>query len=339
MTVTSQSERAAERAAQRAAEREAKGRPYEESKLFMYLWSRRYGTPDYSAGNLVRALDGWVAKLCDYGRARLDYAMLLEIPERLQEHAEHLAEDAQAELDELGSMQTDAFLEVGIPKLTAEVESLERALDESEQALELEESRHQGLRTERAELDAGDDRYTKEAVSVLRVSLEREPVPTLRADAARTPTPADDAIVSDIAAHRDQARQLRDQAQHLSKRQNKVMDDLNDLEEVRRRYRQSNYDSRHSTFRDGFDMGGLLDALRKGGIVVGDVLQEMNRNHRFRVPRPPRGPSGGGFSFPDFGSGRRPGSGGRSSGGGIRWPRHSSPRPRSGGGFKTGGGF
>ena len=37
--------------------REQKGRSYEEDPLFSYLWSRSYGTRDYTAGPLIRFLD------------------------------------------------------------------------------------------------------------------------------------------------------------------------------------------------------------------------------------------------------------------------------------------
>ncbi len=331
-TISAQAARADEKAAQTEADREAKGRPYEENKLFAYLWKRKYGTPAYHAGNLITALDGWVARLSRYDRARLDYAMLLEIPVRLREHADRLATEADAELEKLGALQLEAFTSAGVPRLADEVESLERALADIETSLEAEEKKHRGLLEARADLVGGEDRYTRQAIEVLRMNLEREPVSTLRTDAARTSTSADDTLVADIAAQRDETQDLEKEARRLRERQSKVMAALNDLEEVRRRYRRQNYDARDSTFRDGLDTGGLLDQLLKGGVVIGDVMSEMGRNHRFEVPRR-RGRSGGGFTLPDFGgsSSRR--------GGGISRPRAPRSRPRSSGGFRTGGGF
>lgn len=331
-TISAQARRADEKAAQTEADREAKGRPYEENKLFAYLWKRQYGTPAYRAGNLVTALDGWVARLSRYDRARLDYAMLLEIPVRLREHADRLAAEADAELQALGELQREAFASAGVPRLADEVESLERALADIESSLEAEEKKHRALLEQRADLVGGEDRYTRQALEVLRANLEREPVSTLRADAARTSTPSDDTLVADIAAQRDEAKALQKEARRLRQRQAKVMAAMNDLEEVRRRYRRQNYDARDSTFRDGMDTGGLLDQLLKGGVVIGDVMNEMGRNHRFEVPRR-RGRSGGGFTLPDFG-----GSSSRRSGGTSR-PRAPRSRPRSSGGFRTGGGF
>ena len=54
---------AEDKAAQAEQDRQEKGRPYEENELFMYLWRRKYGTPDYRAGPLARYLDRWVERL------------------------------------------------------------------------------------------------------------------------------------------------------------------------------------------------------------------------------------------------------------------------------------
>jgi hypothetical protein len=85
---------AEEKAAQAEADRAEKRRPYESDPLFMYLWRRRFGTRDYEAGNLVRYFDRKVAHLIGYEAARVNYAMLMELPDRLREHAERLKQEA-----------------------------------------------------------------------------------------------------------------------------------------------------------------------------------------------------------------------------------------------------
>ena len=82
--------RAEAKAVQAEADREEKRRPYEADPLFMYLWRRRYGTRDYRASNLVRYFDRKVAHLIGFETARINYAMLMELPDRLREHAERL---------------------------------------------------------------------------------------------------------------------------------------------------------------------------------------------------------------------------------------------------------
>jgi hypothetical protein len=87
---------AEEKAARAEADRDEKRRPYESDPLFMYLWRRGFGTRDYEASNLVRHFDRKVAHLIGYEAARVNYAMLLELPERLREHAERLKQEAAA---------------------------------------------------------------------------------------------------------------------------------------------------------------------------------------------------------------------------------------------------
>ena len=84
------------KAARAEADRDEKRRPYESDPLFMYLWRRRFGTRDYEASNLVRYFDRKVAHLIGYEAARVNYAMLLELPDRLREHAERLKQEAAA---------------------------------------------------------------------------------------------------------------------------------------------------------------------------------------------------------------------------------------------------
>jgi len=83
---------AEEKLAQAEADRDNKRRPYEADPLFMYLWRRRFGTRDYAARSFVRSLDRKVAHLIGFEAARVNYAMLLELPDRMREHVERLRE-------------------------------------------------------------------------------------------------------------------------------------------------------------------------------------------------------------------------------------------------------
>ncbi|RYG27846.1 MAG: hypothetical protein EON93_19700, partial [Burkholderiales bacterium] len=58
--VAAQSMRKTEQA---EADQAAKGKPYRDDPLFMYLWEAGYGTASYRANNFTRYLDGLVANL------------------------------------------------------------------------------------------------------------------------------------------------------------------------------------------------------------------------------------------------------------------------------------
>ena len=97
---------AEQKAEQAEQDKQEKGRPYEESELFMYLWRRKYGTPDYEAGPLTRYLDRRVESLCDYDEYRVNYWTLLEIPRRLQSHAEAARSHSETALETLAALET-----------------------------------------------------------------------------------------------------------------------------------------------------------------------------------------------------------------------------------------
>src|SRR5690606_35751078 len=68
------------------------------------LWEAGYGTASYRANNLTRYLDGLVARVVGFHKARPNFTMLNEIPLRLREHAERqieIAKAAEAEVDAL----------------------------------------------------------------------------------------------------------------------------------------------------------------------------------------------------------------------------------------------
>ena len=83
-------EAAEAKAAQAERDLQEKRQPYEADPIFMYLWRRGYGTPEYRATGLVRYLDRKVARLIEFDGARRNYAVLTELPVRLREHADRL---------------------------------------------------------------------------------------------------------------------------------------------------------------------------------------------------------------------------------------------------------
>ena len=84
-------------------DRDEKRKPYEADPLFSYLWERKFRTPEYDRGGMSRALDNWVARLCGYDQAYLNYARLIELPDRIAEHMANMRlEEAEAQAAILG---------------------------------------------------------------------------------------------------------------------------------------------------------------------------------------------------------------------------------------------
>lgn len=312
--------------------REEKGEPYESDPLFSYLWSRNYGTPGYSANPLIRYLDKWVARLCDYHAARPNYARLQEIPVRLKEHAVHQRTAADQELEMLTELEQKAAAEDGIPALEQAYEDAEKRLEEIDQEIQQLEQQGMALMQQKAGYAAGDDEHFREAVETLAASLEKENMDTLYRYARLTATAEDDLLVSELPLAEQRLQQIQQglQANRLS--HDEHLSRLADLEQLRRNFKSQRYDDIHSGFGNGATLMLMLNQFLQGLADSGALWDTIRREQQYRPTRSnsPFGNRGFGrrssnLRFPRGGGGLGGGLGGGGLGGG--------------GGFRTGGGF
>ena len=123
---------AEKKAAQADVDRDAKRKLYEGDPLFMYLWRKKFGTAEDRSGPLVRFLDRHVARLIGYDKARANYALLNEIPQRLREHAKHMKAEIANAREELKTMERDALVRAGIGPLADRARGAKTELDQAE---------------------------------------------------------------------------------------------------------------------------------------------------------------------------------------------------------------
>jgi chromosome segregation ATPase len=329
-------ERAESKAAQAEADREEKGRPYREDALFMYLWNRRFLTPDYAGRGLTRALDGWVAKRIRYADARSNYFMLTELPLRLREHAERQKADAAEASRKLQDMETQALQTDGLLQAKKALQAIQKEIEAIEARIEEAENRHEALLSKRSSYSTASDEISQQAIQLQVSEIKNDTLSNLYREAQATSRPEDDVIVSRIRDLAEEEQSLSAEIENLQSELHRQQKSFQEIEELRRRFRRSGYDSGHSYFPPGLDLGALLALLLAGRESGGDIWGRIGRDQEFRLPQQHRhgrgrgggffpGGFGGGGGFPDvFGGGG--GSGGR--GGDI-----------GGGGFRTGGGF
>jgi hypothetical protein len=338
---------AEEKAASSEQEKEQKGESYRGDPLFMYLWKRNYGLPDYKANNLVRWLDGKVARLIGFADARANYARLNEIPQRLREHADGLKATAEKEFQALRDLDNKARKADGIPALEAQLEHQQTKLDAIDQRIEAAEAEHQALLAKKAAFASGDDEHTRKAVEYLAAEFQRDDLMELRREALATPFPDDDLIVSRMLQRDDERRSteatlqgLKDGLEHQRKR-------LAELEAVRTEFKRNRYDRAGSSFSDGALIAMMLGNFLNGMLDRQTLWKVLQEQQRYRPQRsdPTFGSGGFGRGTPwgggigDLGnlgdifghSGR--GGFGRGRGGGF------GRGGGGGGGFHTGGGF
>jgi hypothetical protein len=326
---------AEEKAAASEEELGAKKKPYDSDPLFAYLWTRAFGTSRYDANRIVKLIDGRMADFIGFVTARANYAMLLEIPRRLKEHAARQRAIAMERKAELSRIERRAMLEAGI-------EDRERELASARQALAAAEAEfHKGrdlLRTadeRRAALFAeSEDPAYHEALSTIVAGDSQDDLATLYREARRTATPADEAIVrkleeldEKIARAGEEVASLRRSAQDLARRRMEV-------ERVRDRFRDAGYDHPHTTFGNEGDLSRVLQQVLRGAVQSGLLWELLRRGYGYRRPRG-RPDFGGSFPFPLPGGGSPGPIGGdwREPASGGDWSPKDDDR------FTTGGSF
>jgi hypothetical protein len=305
--------------------------PYEADPLFMYLWRRKFGTAEYSAGHLTRFLDRKVANLVGYIGARANFAMLQEIPARLRAHATQRVTALEGERAKLAAAEMEGMREAGAAPMVDAVEKARAALIEAEQALSTERARLAQI--DQAAADDRDDPDYNRAIELLAEADSRQDLRELYQEAAATRSPSDEAVVrrieqNDIAIARaeQEVQGIRNEARELARRRSEI-------ERERDTFRQRGYDRPYGGFSNDGLIGEVLKGILQGalqGAVLRDVLRDGYRQ------------GGGGFGggsviFPPTTGGSW---GNDAAGGGWvpPWLDGGSGGPWSGGGSSDSGG-
>ena len=321
---------AEKKARQSQSELGAKQRPYDADPLFKYLWSRGFGSPSYDAGNFVRMVDRGMADFIGYSDARPNYAMLLEIPLRLGEHAKAKRAAADNRKAALAAIERQAMSAAGI-------DAKERALAEARHKLATAEAT---LADKRAVLKSIDDERAKLVINngtpaylstleAIAAGDAADDIATLYSEARRTATTADERIVRRIELIDQRMATITREMSELRRSARDLADRRGEVERVRDRFRSAGYDHPQATFGNDSQIGQVLGQVLEGVVrsgILWDLLREGFRTRPSRG-RPDFGAPGFPFPFPMPGGGDN-----GTSGGGWREP---SSR---GGWFPTGGG-
>lgn len=344
------------------ADRAEKGQPYQADPLFAYLWERKFRTAEYRKGGLTRMLDNWVAKLCRYDDAYLNYQRLTELPDRI---AEHLASmkleeaEAQAAIERFESQKLE---ERGAAKLAGDLVKAKEELKRLDAELATAEARHSELRQQQERAASGDAGPQEQARKVIEDGLAKASFPDLKVLAAETTTPDDDRIVDALIKLRTEELQMDVNWRNVEALPARRRAGVDTLEGVRRRFKEAGLDSPYvMVLRGAFE--AALEAYGKGPNPDGEALwraikatiQQAPRNDDDYFGGPRRGRNigvgdvvagvilgevikaatrgsrwgGGGWGGGGWGGGGGSGGGGFKTGGRIG----------GGGGFKTGGRF
>ncbi len=319
--------------------REEKGKIYEESPFFAYLWERHYDTPQYQEGGLTKMLDEWIAKGSNYEPNRVNYHLLLEIPKRLFAHAQEAKKSYQKSLEALAMVEHAKADALGLSLLQKSEADHQAKVDAIDDAIETAEHTRENLLLERTKFIQEQDSDAQRILDLINTRLQHMTLPQLDRLAESTLSREDDRLVALVERLKEEYERMQESIEAIQRQYEKKIDRLKEIEKVRSRFKRSRYDD----IRSGFDrpneiadvLGGLV-----GGLLNSDVIWEtLRRSQRhidtgawpdfgsggmaqgqapwhFPTPRE----EGSGFGFPDIGGGfssRNPSNTGFSTGGGF----------------------
>ena len=277
---------------QSETDRDIKRIPYENDPLFMYLWKRQFGTTAYASGFFVRHFDNMIAQLIGYHQARVDYAMLNAIPDRLREHVNRLKDGLDKSQNERAALRQQQLLAAGAAPLQERLLRAKAAQDENEKAA-----------TQAATaFEASDRKYDEiigrnkeglfaKAISLMVENDSRDDVATLYREAERTRTKEDQEIVKKIDHLSRALARAEQESADIRAHIREIAGRRTELEHARATFRQRGYNypgtvfTNEASFNDV--LGGVLDGVIKGAVLE-QILQQGYR-------RPPSIDWGGGY--------------------------------------------
>lgn len=318
-------------------DRAKKGAAYEADPLFVYLRKRKFGERGYAAFPLFGMGDAMVARLIRYRDARLNYDRLLEIPDRLAEHLDAVRKSAAAKAAEIEAFERRALERDGVASLREAAERAAKAIEAIDAAIAAAESEHKRLAGDYAAAATGDAGPAAEARALLAEALGARSIPDLKLLAAETASREDDRIVDELIRLRRERMEYEESKRTSATAAGRRARSTEQLEDLRRRFKQARYDSPYSEFPGGNIVGAVIGELIAEALGVDDAWRRIARAQKTR-----RRDWDDDFGGPDWRDGM-----GWPSGrwGGVPGPGrppsvpHIPRPPRLPGGFRTGGGF
>ena len=305
-------------------DRADKGRPYEDDRLFVYLWDRGFGTSRYNAGRITRFFDGKIAELIGYRAARPNYHMLNEIPLRLREHSDRLEAAAGGERVALEEIERVALVAAGIEPLEAAAAVADEDMQAAEDRVEdRREDLSQAADEHGSRSDPRRDSDLQAALEVLADEMKREDLASLYREAIKTPTPRDEQVVSGLRDIERKLERREAEAEEIRRTATDLAARRAQLEQSRIHFRKSGFDDPRGQFANGDIIAMAIEGIIKGALASGGLDKALRDGFSRRVPR-----AGGTFGGGHRGRRSSSRSGGFSTGG-----------RSGGGGFRTGGGF
>lgn len=254
---------------------------YEKSKLFQYLYRRGYGTREYQGKGLTKSLDGWVAKLVKYNKNRQSYNFLRATPELMATEVDRRRDDFNRLMQQIEAMEDEISDEIGLTALLSEGGSLGEQRATELANLERLETERNSIEKNIARLEATENEYYEAGVDRLKQFLGTLNESALELRTKATPQATDDAIFREIKQLNQQLRDARQQSHDDRQLLEVWHDKISGLDQVIRRFRSSEFDSRRSSFSRRFDVDREIDRYLQGNNSVAGLWSVVRQHQQF----------------------------------------------------------
>jgi chromosome segregation ATPase len=309
---------------------------FEDNKLFKYLISRQYGTPDYTRRGLIASLDGWVAKVINFSENKQSYELLKAVPKLVDEETKKRQTELEKLVKGMQSIEEEYATRIGLTKTNSEGKSFGIYRDKLLGQIEEKDTEYKRAASELQESESTKDSHYITAISNLKAYLKGPRVQELKKKALETTSRKDDNLVERIEEIDTSIREFKDKSKNLKKEQADTETKVDELNEIKQKFNRNDYESGSSYFSSGFDINAYLMGYLSGQYSQSQLWGHIHNHHHFRESESYDSSSNISSSLNSLShqsstshsSGIGIGGGGFSSGGGF-----------GGGGFSSGKGF
>jgi hypothetical protein len=257
---------------------------FDESSLFTYLHKRGYGTSGYSKKGLTKRLDGWVAKMINYPRARRSYEFLRVTPELMANEVTRRRDQFNGLMELVEAREDQHADEVGLTAVMREGQEFGTKRD----GVLAEISKQQDLtdkhREELVALDSVRSQYYEQGVARVKQFLETLEARRLQATSQSTPDPQDDQIVAELVWIGEELDRTKREGAELAAEQDVWKSRSAQLHDIWQRFRRADFDSGRSFFHPNFDIEGSLEQFARGQMSRDDLWASIKSAQQFAPP-------------------------------------------------------
>jgi len=254
---------------------------YHQSRLFMYLQQRQYGTRHYKSTGITRFFDRRLASFIDFETAMESVRFLKTTPELMATELENRKIQFQEGIEKIEALEQETEQQEGLSGIQSQILSVRQQRKETIDQIDAIAAKLESLLEELTEKQSSNCQMYKNAVAELRHHLEETEKQVLKRSAEKTESSQDDKIVEELFRLEHKAEELQTQLDDSNKDWNMENEKLKGLDEIINRFRRNNFDSYRSSFSGKLELEKLIERYLEGRSQTSKIWEKICRNQKF----------------------------------------------------------